>query len=224
MVAQPAPTGDRGTARIYEVFTPAVRAPIEARGMDQTFNFRAAPVPLHRRLDPRVVALAMVAFLVLSGLVSFSRWVIDSERRSMDRAARAERAGSIVGTISGSDDALGGSGELVDRLAIDVAARADVRVALEAARRAASGRSTFLDAGPGQLTAFAPQLVFVDGPSQAPGVVSVASMREVWAAAVMGPSGMCYLVRFAPGDGVTYGTGQACTGDEALSAARGASW
>lgn len=192
--------------------------------MDQTFNFRAAPVPLHRRLSPRAVALAVAACLVLSGLVSFSRWVIDSERRSMDRVERVERTGSIVGTISGSDDALAGSGSPADRLTIDAAARADARTALNAARRAASGRATFLDAGPGHLALLAAsRLIFVDGPSRAPGVVSVASTPYTWAAAVMGPSGTCYLVRFAPGDGVTYGTGLACTGDAAL-AARGVSW
>ncbi|MGZ8581275.1 MAG: hypothetical protein ACXWW9_08335 [Actinomycetota bacterium] len=192
--------------------------------MDQTFNFRAAPVPLHRRLNPRAVALAVAAVLVLSGLVSFSRWVVDSERRSMDRAERVERTGSIVGTISGSDDALAAASPVADRLTIDATARADARVALDAARRAARGGATFLDAGPGHLTPLATsQLIFVDGPSRGPGVVSIASTRETWAAAVMGQSGMCYLLRFAPGDGVTYGTGQACTGDEALTA-RGAAW
>jgi len=191
--------------------------------MDQTFNFRAAPVPLHRRLSPRAVALAVAACLVLSGFVSFSRWVIDSERRSMDRVERIEGTGSIVGTISGSDDALAGSGSVTDPLTIDAAARADARTALNAAREAAAGRATFFDAGPGHLAQTADSLIFVDGPSQAPGVVSVASVREAWGAAVMGPSGTCYLLRFAPGDGVTYGTGSACTGDEALTA-RGASW
>jgi len=191
--------------------------------MDQTFNFRAAPVPLHRRLSPRAVALAVAACLVLSGFVSFARWVIDSERRSMDRVERIERTGSIVGTISGSGDALAGSGSVTDPLTIDAAARADARTALNAAREAAAGRATFNDAGPGHLAQTTDSLIFVDGPSQAPGVVSVASAREAWGAAVMGPSGTCYLLRFAPGDGVTYGTGSACTGDEALTAS-GASW
>lgn len=191
--------------------------------MDQTFDFRAAPVPLHRRVDPRAVVLAVAAFLVLGGFVSFSRWVVDSERRSMEQAERGETANSIVGTISGSDDALGDSVGLADRLAIDAAARADVRAAFDAARRAASGRATFLDAGPGHLAASVSQLIFVDGPSQAPGVVSVATTRDTWAGAVMGPSGTCYLMRFAHGDGVTYGVGRACTGGEAL-AARGTSW
>ena len=111
----------------------------------------------------------------------------------MDRVERVERTGSIVGTISGSDDALAGSGSVADTLTIDAAARADARTALNAARRAAGGRATFLDAGPGHLAQPIDSLIFVDGPSRAPGVVSVASTRETWAAAVMGPSGTCYL-------------------------------
>ncbi|MGZ8602510.1 MAG: hypothetical protein ACXWXN_08340 [Actinomycetota bacterium] len=191
--------------------------------MDQTFNFRAAPVPLRRRLNPRAIALAVTALVVLSGLVSFSRWVIDSERRSIDRAEQVDAVTSIVGTISGGDDVLAGSGSAAGRLAIDAPARSDARAALDAARRVASGRATLLDAGPGQLSSIAKTLVFVDGPSPVPGVVSVASTRETWAAAVMGPSGTCYWLRFSAGEGPSYGTGEACTGAAAF-AARGGSW
>lgn len=191
--------------------------------MDQTFNFRAAPVPLHRRLSPRAIALVVTACIALFTLGSFSRWVIDSERRSIERAERAETSSAIIGTISGNDDAPELAGSAADRLAIDAAARADARVALDAAREAAGGRATFVDAGPGQLSSIATALIFVDGPSRAPGIVSVSSTRDSWGAAVMGPSGTCYLLRFSPADGVTYATGRACTGVEAL-AAGDASW
>jgi hypothetical protein len=60
-------------------------------------------------------------------------------------------------------------------------------------------------------------MIFVDGPSQAPGVVSVASTKDAWGAAVMGPSGTCFLLRYASGEGVTYGAGGVCTGAEALT-------
>lgn len=185
--------------------------------MDRTFNFRAARVPLRRRLNPRTVAFAVAAFVVLIGLVSFSVWVVGSERRSIERAARSDDASAMVGTIDGTDDALDETSALAGRLAIDATARADARSALVVARRAAAGSATFLDAGPGQLGSMGSASIFVDGPSQAPGVVSVASTRDAWGAAVMGPSGMCYLLRFAPGDGVTYGTGRACTGAAALA-------
>lgn len=187
--------------------------------MDQTFEFRAAPVPLKRRVRPRAIALALTVAVAMSCLVSFSRWVIESERRSMQRAEHTDGATAIVGTISGDDTvddqgsfARGGSD-------LDAPARADARAALETARRVASGRATFLDAGPGELSAIAGRLTFVDGPSPSPGVVSVAATRQAWAAAVMGSSGICYWVRYSSRDGVSYGTERTCTGAAALSAA-----
>jgi hypothetical protein len=190
-------------------------------GMDRAFDFRAAPVPPWRRLNPRAIALAVTACVVLSGVVSFSRWVIDSERRSIELAESAGSASSIVGTISG-EDTLDVS-QVADELAIDAEARADVRSALHAARRTAKGRATFLDAGPGQLSSIVDRLVFVDGPAQGPGVVSVASRRAAWGAAVTGASGACYLLRYSPDDGATFGLGRSCTGEEALTA-RETSW
>ena len=185
--------------------------------MDRAFSFRAEPLPFRRRLNPRAIAIAVAAFIVLFGLVSFSRWVTDSERRSLDGAAQAGATTRVVGTIAGRDDEPRGPNLVDDRLAIDATARSDARVALDAARRVAAGRSTFLDAGPGQLGATASALIFVDGPSRAPGVVSVASTRSAWGAAVMGPSGTCYMVRFSPSGDVRYGTGQICTGGAALA-------
>lgn len=184
--------------------------------MDQTFNFRAAPVPLRRRLNPRTIVFAVVVLVVVFGLVSFSTWVVGSERRSMELAAQPEDSTAMVSTISGAHDELDETTPLSGRLAIDSTARADARTALIAARRAAAGSATFLDAGPGQLGAIGSAMIFVDGSSQAPGVVSVAATRYTWGAAVMGPSGVCYLLRFAPGEGITYGAGQVCTGAAAL--------
>jgi hypothetical protein len=157
--------------------------------------------------------------------VSFSRWVIDSERRSIARAERADAPGVIIGTLSGSDASATASDPFADAFAIDAAARADARSAFELARSSASGRATFLDAGPGQLDVLSSSLIFVDGPASGPAVVSIASTAEMWGAAVAGPSGTCYLLRFATGEGLTYGSGVGgeCTGDAAL-AARDTSW
>ena len=186
-------------------------------GMDQSFGFRAARVPLHRRVSPRAIALVVAALVIVVAICAFSRWVIVSERRSIDAASRPVDVGAIVGTMPGADTepatAAGASG----RLSIDSTARADIRTAFAAARRAASGPATFFDAGPGQLAATGSPMIFVDGPSRAPGVVSVASTSGIWGAAVMGPSGTCYRLRYAPGDGVTYGTGGVCTGAGALT-------
>ncbi len=186
-------------------------------GMDQTFDFRSAPVPLHRHVKPWAIALALAGLVVVSGLAAFSLWVIESERRSIELASKPADIGSLVGRISGTETELEGPTAESERLASDSTARGDARTALAAARRAASGSGTFLDAGPGELSAIGSPMIFVDGPSQAPGVVSVASTRAVWGAAVMGPSGTCYLLRVASGEGVTYGTGESCTGAAALT-------
>ncbi|HEX7246932.1 MAG TPA: hypothetical protein VF351_02400 [Actinomycetota bacterium] len=185
--------------------------------MDQTFGFRAARVPLHRRVSPRAIVLVVVGLVIVVGVVAFSRWVIVSERRSLEAASTHADSGTIVGTMSGTDTVFGGATPDQSRLSIDSTARADVRAALAAARRAASGPATFLEAGPGQLAATGSPMIFVDGPSQAPGVVSVASTKDAWGAAVMGPSGTCYLLRHEPGQGTTYGAGGVCTGAEALT-------
>ena len=100
---------------------------------------------------------------------------------------------------------------------VDAPARADARTALATAREAARGRSTFADAGPGQLSALERSLIFTDGPSPAPGIVSVAASGGRWAGAVMGTSGTCYWVRLGH-TGTTFGSGELCTGFAALSA------
>lgn len=194
------------------------RGPVDTHvGMDQSFGFRAARVPLHRRVSPRAIVLVVVGLALVVALCAFSRWVIVSERRSIDAASRPVDDSAIVGTMSGADaepaTVAGASG----RVSIDSTARADIRTAFAIARRAASGPATFLDAGPGQLAATGSPMIFVDGPSRAPGVVSVASTPDAWGAAVMGPSGTCYLLRLAPGNGLTYGTGGTCTGAKALT-------
>jgi hypothetical protein len=105
---------------------------------------------------------------------------------------------------------------------MDSPARAQARTALEHARRALHGKGTIAEAGPGQLAASQGALIFTDGPSPAPGIVSVAVAGRHWAAAVMGLSGTCYWVSLAP-SGTSFGTGELCTGVAALGA-RDPSW
>src|SRR5688500_8335134 len=105
--------------------------------MDQTFGFRAARAPLHRRVSPRAIGLAVAGLIIIVGLVAFSRWVVVSEQRSRQWASTMAEAGTIVGTMSGDGTEIGSAAES-GRLSIDSTARADVRTALVAARRAAS--------------------------------------------------------------------------------------
>ena len=103
-------------------------------------------------------------------------------------------------------------------MAIDAAARSDALAALGLPAGWRRG-APFLDAGPERLSEIVKRLIFVDGPSPAPGVVSVASTREAWAAAVMGSSGACYWLRYSAQTGPRTAPTEACTGHAALSAA-----
>ena len=67
-----------------------------------------------------------------------------------------------------------------------------------------------------------PSLLFVDGPSTGPSVVSVYAGAAGWAAAVGGAHGTCYWVAVALDGRTRYGTGTPCTGMAALAADRGA--
>jgi hypothetical protein len=184
--------------------------------MDNTFSYRAAPLPLRRRIDPRRIKLAVVAFVMLSAFVAFSGWVIASERRSEALAAGQAAEAPLVGHFEGVD---ADSEVAAPALPIvDAPARADARTALATARVAVRGRATFDDAGPGQLSEIERSLVFTDGPSPAPGIVSIASSGGRWAGAVMGTSGTCYWIRLGH-TGTTFGSSDTlCTGFAALSA------
>jgi hypothetical protein len=184
--------------------------------MDDTFSFSAPPVPLRRRTDPRAVKLALLGVVLMTGLVVFSRWVVDSERRSEAKAAAAAVGDSrAVGLIGGAEEVAAVQESSLP--ALDVPARADARTALATARVAARGRATLADAGPGQLAAIDRSLIFTDGPSPAPGIVSVAIEGHSWSAAVMGASGTCYWLKLGP-NGVAYATGSLCSGTAALAA------
>jgi len=91
--------------------------------------------------------------------------------------------------------------------------------ALDAARQVAVNGS-IADAAPNALTAVAPTVLFIDGPSTGPSVVSVYAGAAGWAAAVHGAHATCYWVAVAAEGGTRYGTGSACTGMSALAADR----
>lgn len=186
--------------------------------MDESFSFRAAPVPLRRRIDLRVVKAVAVGAIVLCAVTAFSRWVIDSERRSQAVAVPARSDQSVVGMMPAAPVEDG----IAVLPAMDMPARADATSALEAARDAMRGKRTVDDAGPGQLSGIERSLTFTDGPSPAPGIVSVAVSGGRWAAAVKGASGMCYWISLTP-SGASFGSGELCTGLAAL-AANDASW
>jgi hypothetical protein len=180
--------------------------------MDDSFSFRAS-LPLRRQFDPVVLKAAVFGMLVVLGIGLFASWVIRSERESFSRAdrrvsaARAEAAETV---------------EAPEAATIDREADEATRIALDAARAAFLEHRSFLDAGPAQLSTLQPGYTFVDGPSTAPTIVSVASTAATWAAAVLGSGGMCHWIRATSAGNVSHGIGTGCTGAAALvpSAAR----
>ena len=181
--------------------------------MDGTFSYKTTE--RQRRLDPRALKLAVAAGLLVFVVGSFARWVIDSERASFAKVHAAEQAAAASSPLPESPP--------VDAVTADAVTADSAERALTAARVAIGANGNLADASPEQLTQIDPGLTYVVGPSAQPQVVSVASTRKAWAAAVMSSSGTCFYLRLAAGDSVTYGTGLDCTGTAAL-AASGPSW
>ena len=180
--------------------------------MDDSFAFRTT-VPLRRQFDPRMVRATVFGVLVVLGIGLFTHWVIASERESFSRARPriASSADPAEARVAGVDDA-------ADAPATDAEAEEATRVALAAARATFVERGTFLHAGTAELNAIEPGYIFVDGPSTIPRVVSVAAGRDLWAAAVLGPSGICHWIRADAEGTVVAGTSLECTGGYALHA------
>jgi hypothetical protein len=178
--------------------------------MSDTFTF-VAPVTARRQVDPFALRLA-IGMTVLTLLVgSFSVFLVAHERaadaRRTDLAAQSGEAST--------EDVVGVSASGI----VDAEARSSLERALTLARAVHREDGSFAGADPLALQTLQPSLVFVDGRSTAPRIVSVAADRDGWAAAAMGASGTCYWVRTTAGTAVMHGTGGACTGTAALVAA-----
>ena len=174
--------------------------------MDDSFSFRTT-VPLRRQFDPLKVKAAVFGTVVALGVGLFANWVISSERESFSRAARHVMPPEVQ---AAQVDAR-------SELATTAQAERATGIALDAARAAFAEHRSFLDAGPGQLSALQPGYTFVDGPSTAPMIVSVASTADTWAAAVRGAGGMCHWIRVTSAGNVSHGMGFECTATAALT-------
>jgi hypothetical protein len=186
-------------------------------GMDDAFSLVAARMPRSRRLSPfdvRLIALAVVAALLIVAFAAFvvaEQHVADVRRAATveaqhaAEAARADAAAVAMPSVDGS--------AVIDGL--DTQAQESATAALHAATAMTDG----LDAAtPAALSALEPDLVFVDGPSATPSVVSVYVGTAGWAAAVHSGADTCYWVARTAGGHDRFGTGAACTGLAALAA------
>lgn len=194
--------------------------------MDDAFRMVAAQMPRTRRLTP--FAARAVALLVVIGLLvaAFTMFVVSAQREADGRRARLEatqraeaetQARAAAGEIGSADPGTADPGAVGNML--DARAQQAATTALDAARQIAASGS-IADAAPNALTAIAPTLLYVDGPSTGPSVVSVYTGAAGWAAAVHGAHSTCFWIAVATDGRTRYGTGSPCTGMAALAADR----
>jgi hypothetical protein len=196
--------------------------------MDDAFRMVAARMPRTRRLTP--FAFRATVLLVVLGvlLVVFASFVASEQRTAdarrtqleatqrADAEAEARAAAAQVGAADpGTPDAA-----TVRGMANEHAQEAATTALGTAQRFAATGPIDGATAT--AISPLEPTLLFVDGPSTGPSVVSVYAGPAGWAAAVGGAHSTCYWVAVALDGRTRYGTGTPCTGMAALAADRGA--
>jgi hypothetical protein len=189
--------------------------------MDDTFSF-VAPVMPRRTVDPFALRLAVTAGVLVALIGAFGAFVVGHERAA--DARRASLEATIVSQAEARAEVVPDPREDPEIVALlDAQARSSASRALELATSLVASTDDLAQAGPSQLSMAQPSMLFVDGPSTSPAVVSVRATSTSWSAAVMAPSGRCYWVAL-DGDGLaSYGTGRACSGAAAASAT-GAGW
>lgn len=166
--------------------------------------------------------LTIVAVLI----AGFTTFVIDQQRAADRRRAtmlatqEAERDAQAhaVATLGAAGDGMTASPGAVDGL-LNRQAREAAGQALTVAAQIAVG-SSYDEARPAALAAHDQGLLYVDGPSTAPSIVSVYNGAAGWAAAVHGAGDTCFWVAVIPEGRTRYGTGSVCTGMAALAADR----
>jgi hypothetical protein len=194
--------------------------------MDEAFSLVAARMPRTRRITPfgvRMTAMLTVVGVLIAGFAAF---VVDQQRaadrrraatvatQQAEQHAQAQAVAALGVAIDDGTASPAAVGGLLNRQARDAAAQA-LTVAAQIA-----ADSSYDDARPAALAAHDQGLLYVDGPSTAPSIVSVYNGAAGWAAAVRGAGDACYWVAVTPQGLTRYGTGSACTGMAALAADR----
>jgi hypothetical protein len=207
--------------QLGQTATPVEPSADTSSGMDDAFSMVAARVPRNRRLTPFTTRLVVVGVAVALTIGIFGIYVAgqqraaDARRASLLASQRAALQAEAAAVEIGGEPVAADGSAVVDLL--NSQARAAATAALDAARRAAA--SDGLDeATAARLATLEPDLLFVDGPSTAPSVVSVYAGPAGWAAAVQGGKDVCYWVARTATGRERFGTGTACTGPAALAA------
>jgi hypothetical protein len=191
--------------------------------MDDAFRLVASQMPRTRRLTPfevRAIALLVVAGVILA---SFAAFVVHQQRAADARRAQAiarQQAADLASAQQSEEAALAegiaADGATFEGL-LDREARDAATAALASAIRLAGAHGADAVTA-AALSAADPDVVYVDGPSTAPSVVSVYAGRAGWAAAVHGGGDTCLWVAFSAPGRERYGAGTTCTGVAALGA------
>lgn len=195
--------------------------------MDDAFRLTAAKMPPARHVSPFGVRIAVTGALIASLSLSFAMFVVGQQRAADERraAAAASQAAAhsadVQGLVPGEVARHVEASKRVVRDMLDARAQAAARSALDGARALASTRSMEA-AVAGALSGLNHDVVFVDGTSTGPSVVSVFASSTGWSAAVQGSPRTCYWVALSAGGDTRYGTGSPCTGMAALAADRAA--
>lgn len=169
-----------------------------------------------------MTAMLMIVVVLIAGFAAFvmdQQHIADRRRAGLmaTQQAAAQKQVQTIAESAAGNEASALSGPVAGLL--DRQARAAAEQALATASEIAAS-SSYDEARPAALAAHNQDLVFVDGPSTAPSIVSVYNGAAGWAASVRGANNTCYWVAVTPAGPTRYGTGPACTGMAALAADR----
>lgn len=193
--------------------------------MEDAFSLVASQMPRSRRISPFGTRVAVTLVFAITLLTSFAMFVSGQQRaadaRRASTAAQQEAARRVEAQPSADRPAslAADPGTVADLL--DQRAQGAARRALDAATQVAAAAS-LEQVTPAMLSSVNLDLMFVDGPSSAPSIVSVFSGAAGWSAAVHGSGSTCYWVALGASGHPRYGTGSPCTGIAALAADRAA--
>jgi hypothetical protein len=193
-----------------------VNPPISLVGMDETFAF-IAPVMPRRTVHPIAVKAGVISFVFVAVVGALGVFVVqheqaaDAARNRLAAQTAAIEQQRIAATEASANVPVGMAGTL-DQVARDAA-----EGSLGYAQAAWAADHSFDGAGPGELATIGSELLFVDGPSTSPRIVSVATDDRIWAAAVASPEGCVWISLLGDGT-VARDRGTECTGAAALTA------
>jgi hypothetical protein len=189
--------------------------------MDETFTF-IAPVMPKRAVHPMAIRAALISSLFVASVGALGVYVVqheqaaDARREALAAQVAAAAESHLEEATVGVEVPAGMNGSM------DQAAQQAAGEALGRAQAVLAEGGSLAEAGAGQLATLGSSLLFVDGPSTAPTIVSVAVTDSVWAAAVATSNGCVWIALTADG-AVARDHGEVCTGEAAL-AASGSAW